>query len=635
MERLVPARLEFAADGTPVSSAYGDVYHSAHGGPAQARHVFLGGNDLPARWQGRHRFVILETGFGLGLNFLATWQAWRNDPARSQRLHFVSVEKHPFTAADLTTAQAAWPEFAELAAQLQARWPHPTPGMHRLHLEGGRVILTLIFGDATTRLRTVDLAADAFFLDGFSPAKNPELWSPELCRALARLAAPGATLATWSVAGHVRTALSDAEFDLEKRPGFAGKRDMLTGRFRSRRPNRHQPPKSRQAIVLGAGIAGSTSAHALARAGWQVTVFDAAPDAGMAASGNLAGVLRPLPSADDNRLSRLTRAGYLATRALLADLPDARWSPCGVLHLGREPIHEAQQRRAVEQLGWPSEVLQFIDAAEASTRLGWPVDTGGWWFPDGGWVQPPSVCRAALAAYPGHIDFRASTTVDRLEHGDFGWQVLDANGRILAEAPTLIIAAGAAATRFAPLAWLPQKSARGQVSHLPAGSTPALPHVVCKLGYAAPVVDGFGLIGATLQARDDDTALRLADHQENLARLNLSLPGFASGVDPSTLGGKVGFRPMSPDRLPILGAVPAHAEVSAKHRLPSLPRLPGLWCAQGYGARGIVWSALMADLLLSRLEGEPLPLETDLIDAVDPGRFLLGRATPPDAGDDA
>ena len=132
---------------------------------------------------------------------------------------------------------------------------------------------------------------------------------------------------------------------------------------------------------------------------------------------------------------------------------------------------------------------------------------------------------------------------------------------------------------------------------------------------------------------DADTALRLADHQENLARLNLSLPGFASGVDPSTLGGKVGFRPMSPDRLPILGAVPAHAEVSAKHRLPSLPRLPGLWCAQGYGARGIVWSALMADLLLSRLEGEPLPLETDLIDAVDPGRFLLGRATPPDADD--
>lgn len=618
----------------PVARANGDIAHSHLSDPAQARHVFLGGNDLPGRWQGQHRFVILDTGFGLGLNFLTTWHAWRTDPARCQRLHFVAFEKHPFTAADLARAQAHWPEFAELAAQLQARWPHPTPGMHRLHLDAGRVILTLIFGETAQRLRTVDLAADAFFLTGVSPAQNPTPGSPERCRALARLAAPGATLAIPSEAGQHHTALNEAEFDLEKRPGFAGQGDILTGRFRSRRPNRHPLPSSRQAIILGAGIAGSTTAHALARAGWQVTVFDAASDAGMAASGNLAGVLRPLPSADDNRLSRLTRAGYLATRALLTDLPSARWSPCGVLHLGREPVHEAQQRRAVEQLGWPADVLQFIDAAAASARLGWPVDTGGWWFPEGGWVQPPSLCRTALAAYPGDIDFRASTTVDRLTQGDFGWQVQDANGHVLAEAPTLIIAAGAAATRLGQLAWLPQKSARGQVSHLPAGSTPALPHVVCKLGYAAPLVDGFGLIGATLQARDDDTALRLADHQENLARLNLSLPGFACEVDPDTLGGKVGFRPMSPDRLPILGAVPAQTAVSAKHRLPNLPRLPGLWCAQGYGARGIVWSALMADLLLSRLEGDPLPLETDLVDAVDPGRFLLGRSTPPGAGDD-
>ena len=626
MEKLRPAQLEFAPDGTPFSATFGDVYHSAHGGPQQAKHVFLAGNDLPIRWRGRDRFVILETGFGLGLNFLVTWQAWRNDPQRCRRLHFVSFEKHPFGAADLAVAQRAWPEFAELATALQAQWPPLTPGIHRLHLDGGKVILTLVFGDATTQLRAIDASVDAFYLDGFSPSRNPDLWTPELCRALGRLAAPGATLATWSVAGHVREALTAAEFDLEKRPGFFGKREMLVGHFRSRRPERHAPPTDRRAIVIGAGIAGSTTAHALAAAGWQVAVLEQAGEPATGASSNLAGVLRPLPSADDNRLSRLTRAGYLATRALLGKLPEARWDACGVMHLGREPIHEAQQRRTVEQLDWPPEMLEFIERDEAARRLNWPANTGGWWFPQGGWVRPSSVCKAALAAYPEHITVRYNATVDRLERTMTGWQAIAGDGLVLAEAPVMVMASGHAATRFAQFSWLPQRAARGQVSHLPAAATPPLDIVVCKLGYAMPAIDGLRLIGATLQSGDTDTRLRTVDHQENLARLNLSLPGFAKDIAPENLSGRVGFRPMSPDRLPIVGPVPDAAAASPNTRLHNLPRQPGLWCVQGFGARGIVWSALMADLLVSRLEGEPLPLENDLVDACDPGRFLLKKA---------
>ena len=344
------------------------------------------------------------------------------------------------------------------------------------------------------------------------------------------------------------------------------------------------------------------------------------------ASGNIAGVLRPLPSADDNRLSRLTRAGYLATRALLGRLPEARWAACGVLHLGREPLHEAQQRRAVEQLGWPPEVVQFIEREAAADKLGWPVDTGGWWFPNGGWVQPSSLCRTALAAFPERLTVRYNTPVDRLQQTAHGWQALAADGSVLADAPVVVMASGHAAPRFAQFAWLPQRAARGQVSHLPASATPPLDVVVCKLGYAMPAIDGLRLIGATLQGGDTDPNLRAIDHQENLARLNLSLPGFAAGLDPATLAGRVGFRPMSPDRLPIVGPVPDPAAASPNTRLHNLPRQPGLWCVQGFGARGIVWSALMADLLVSRLEGEPLPLESDLVDACDPGRFLLKAA---------
>ena len=625
MEKLQPARLAFAGD-TPYSPLFDEVYHATQDAPAEARHVFLAGNDLPQRWQGRERFVILETGFGTGLNFLAAWQAWRDNPQRCRRLHFVSCEKFPLTAAELAACQRAWPEFAELADRLQAGWPLPTPGLHRLHLDDGRVILTLLFGDASSQLRNLDAAVDAFFLDGFAPAKNPELWSGPFCKGLARLAAPGATLATWSGADDVGQALAEAEFEVAKQPGFAGKRHMLTGRFRSRRPDRHRPPNERRAIVIGAGIAGSTAAHALAGAGWQVTVLEQAAAVASGASGNLAGMLRPLPSADDNRLARLTRAGFLATRRLLERLPEARWSACGVLHLAREPGHEAQQRRTVEQLGFPPELLQFVDRDEASRRVGHPVSLGGWWFPGGGWVQPPALCRAALAAFPERISVRCTAAVDRIIRPNSQWQALDAAGRVLAEAPVLIMASGVAATRFAQFGWLPQRSGRGQVSHLPAAAGTPLDCVLFQSGYAMPAIDGSQLIGASLAYEDDLASEREGDHRDNLARLRLALPGFAAGLDPATVRGHVGFRPMSPDRLPIVGAVPDAVAASPNSRLHGIPRQPGLWCVQGFGARGIVWSALMADLLLSRLDGEPLPLERDLVDALDPGRFLIRSA---------
>lgn len=228
---LEAARLTLAADGPPISASYGDVYYSAAGGLAQAHHVFLAGNGLPSRWQGADSFTILETGFGLGLNFLATWQAWREDPQRSRTLHFIALEKHPLSAADLALAHAAWPELATLAAELRGRWPPLVGGAHRMDFADGRLILTLVFADAAEALPQLAAAVDAFYLDGFSPARNPELWSAPLCLSLARLAVPGATLATWSVAGSVRRALTAARFAVEKRAGFAHKRQMLVGRY--------------------------------------------------------------------------------------------------------------------------------------------------------------------------------------------------------------------------------------------------------------------------------------------------------------------------------------------------------------------------------------------------------------------
>lgn len=634
---LEPARLDFTEDGTPCSTVFGDVYHSRDGGLEQARFVFIAGNDLPHRWHGRDTFTVVETGFGLGLNFLATWAAWRDDPQRCERLHFVSVERHPFTRSDLATLHARWPELAELAAELQAQWPVLTPGVHRLHLDAGRVVLTLLFGNAPDLIPQLECRANAFYLDGFSPASNPELWSGALLLELSRLAAAGATLATWSVSGAVRRALTDAGFHCEKTAGFAGKREMLCARFGESASSdaRDDSLSARHALVIGAGLAGSSIAHSLVERGWTVDVIDAASGPGQGASGNLSGVLRPLPSLDDNRLARITRAGALHGLRHLARLRDlglpVRWEACGVLHLARDPVHEGKQRRIVEAHRPPREYLRFVERDEASTLADWPLPLGGWWFPGGGWVNPPSLCAANLAAFPQRIRGHFGRAMNQLEHSDAGWAALDAEGVVIATAPVAILANGVGILHVAQAAALPVHSARGQVTHLPAQPDSAPRVVVCRLGYVSPAIDGIRCAGATFAVDDEETELKEADQRENLAKLDFILPGFSMDLDPTLLGGRVGFRPASPDRLPLVGAIPAVASIDRGTPLADIPRHTGLYTVEGFGARGLVWASLAGELLASRLTGDPLPLERELVDALDPARYLLRPSRKPPA----
>lgn len=232
-ELIRPARLTLDDAGIPYAPDYGDIYHSRAGGYAQAREVFMAGNGLPQAWRGRARHTIVETGFGLGTNFLATWAAWRADPARCARLEFVSIERHPFSAADLRAWHGRDADMAPLAEQLAAVWPVLTPGVHRLPLDGGQVVLTLVLGGAASMLSKLRLSADAFYLDGFAPSRNPEMWSAPVFEGLAHLAAPGATLATYTVARAVADGLTAAGFSVNKAPGFGGKRDMLVGHIES------------------------------------------------------------------------------------------------------------------------------------------------------------------------------------------------------------------------------------------------------------------------------------------------------------------------------------------------------------------------------------------------------------------
>lgn len=632
-EPLIPARPARTADGTLYSEAYGDVYHAAAGGPGQARHVFLAGNGLPERWRGRPRFVILETGFGTGLNFLATWAAWRADPQAPERLHYLAVEKHPFPAADLAAIHAAWPELAEPAARLRAAWPTLVPGYHRLELEGGRLSLTLMFGDAESCLKRLRARVDAFFLDGFAPNRNPAMWSEPVLRRLGRLAAPDATLATWSVAGPVREALSRAGFALEKRPGYAGKREMLTGRPEAGHApdlSPHPAAGDRHALIIGAGLAGCATARSLARRGWQVTLLERHGAPAREASGNLAGIVRPLLSLDDNIASRFTRAAFLHAlrtwRELEAEGRGPRWEACGVLQIARDAAHADHQRDLVEAHAYPSGYVSFLTREEAAERVGWPLAQGGWLFPGGGWAHPPGVCAANLAAGGDGVSRRFGADVDRLERRDGLWHALDPAGRELAQAPVAILAGGAQTGQLAQAAGLPLRRVRGQVSHLPAGGLPPLRLALCRDGYATPAPDGLVCAGASYNF-DAEAVPRPEDHEGNLARLELILPGSTARLEAGGLDGRVGFRAVAPDRLPLIGPLPGDPATLAGEvpTLSTLPRREGLHALLGLASRGLVWAQLAAELLAGQLEGEPLPLESDLVDALDPARFVLRR----------
>jgi len=584
--QLVPARLDLF-EGIPYSEVFGDVYHSTAGGPAQAAHVFLGGNELPHRWAGRERFVILEAGFGLGINFLTTWQAWRRDPQRCRRLHFVSVEKHPFSLQDLRTLHERYPELKEEAAALHAKWPVLVTGGHRVELEEGNVVLTLFFSDIRI-MRELRLAADAIYLDGFAPQKNPEMWSPQTLRAISRLAALGATAATWSVASSVRAALETTGFAVEKQPGFGFKREMLTAKFIGKGTVREEP-KTRTATVVGAGLAGAAICERLCARGWDVTLIERHAEPAQEASGNHAGTFHPIVTPDDSVFARLTRAAFLYSSQRWSPLENLRWDRCGVLQLSRNEKEEASQQASIAALGLPADYVQLVTREEASRHAGVPVAAGGLWFPEAGWIQPQSLVHALLDACGPRLRRVFSKEVHSLKE-------------MISESETLVLATADDALHKVPHARL--RRVRGQLTYVPEPSFEAPHAVVLRGGMVLPPVDGLCVVGASYDIDDHDPAPRVASDAGNMERMERILPGVSVKLNEGSLKSRVGFRSVAPDRLPLAGRIEGN-----------------LYGLLALGSRGLIWSSLAAELIASSLEGAPLPLEGTLIDALDPARF--------------
>ncbi|VFR18215.1 tRNA (5-methylaminomethyl-2-thiouridylate)-methyltransferase / FAD-dependent cmnm(5)s(2)U34 oxidoreductase [plant metagenome] len=614
---LQPATLVRNAQGLPCSPRYDDVYHPAPGdGIAQSRRVFLAGNGLPGRWAGRETFTVCETGFGLGLNFLALWQAWRDDPARPRRLHMLSVEAHPFSRDDLATLlRECVPDDLQSCAQaLLAQWPPLLPGLHRLEFEGGNVTLTLGLGLAESVVPQWDARADAYFLDGFAPAGNPQMWTPALLRALSDLSAPDATLATWCSVGAVRRALDEVGFAVTRREGEAGKRHVTVG---VRKPEAGAGARAQavfagahEAVIVGGGPAGAGVAQSLALRGWRVTVVDeAAAAAGMTHAGHLAAACTPLIARDDNLRARLSRAGSRRALARWQDLPETG-APrvCGTVQLARDAGRAADLAGTLAVLAFPSSWVRAVSQEEAGALAGVPVRRGGIFFAEGMLVRPQGLV-AGLLATPGVR--RLAARVARVTRSGPQWRVIDETGQVLAEAPVLVLANAAAAPALLrtvtgnEAAWpslAGMHRLAGEVAHVPADALAGGPRcVVGGEGYLLPGVDGLCVAGSTY-VHGAERAERSAEGRDTAIGKALGLVDLPLAGDPGA-GGWAGWRAVLPGRLPAIGEVPGAA---------------GLWLATGYASRGFCWSALAGDLVGARLMGEPIPLERDLQAALGP-----------------
>ncbi len=646
------AELTWNEAGQPFSTEFGDVYFSQESGLEESRYVFLKHNALPERWAalqpGAH-FCIGETGFGTGLNFLCAWQLWDQIAPADANLHFVSTEKHPLSAVDMQRALVLWPELQHWAMQLAGHYADLAPGWQHFVLADGRVTLTLLIGDLFDTLPELDATVDAWFLDGFAPAKNPQMWQPALYQQMARLSAPGATLATFTSVGEVKRGLRAAGFRVGRVKGFGSKRHMLAGALDTRAEQPWTSPwyarptapfkAGRSVIVVGAGLAGCCTAWSLANRGWRVTLIERHASEAQEASGNPQGILYCKLSPHQTPLSRFVQASYgYGLRLLHQVLPQGpdNWEACGVLQLATN-AKEQSRLDGLARHGYPSGFLQGVSQAQASDLAGLPVPTGGLFFPQGGWVNPPALCRALLA-HP-LITLQNHHEVLTLERNGAVWRAKDSQSAVLGEAAVAVICSAADSLHLAPTAHLPLKAIRGQITHLPASeSSRKLRTVLCAEGYISPARHGEHHLGASFRFDRHDTEPSAEENESNIALLGTLAPSLVDALDiPSLdipkLKARAALRCTTPDYLPVVGPLVDPAAFrqqyavlgkdASKRPVEPAPWHEGLYVNAGHGSRGLISAPLSGELLAAWIENEPLPLPRPLAEAVHPSRFLL------------
>ena len=676
------AQVHFNESGTPVADHFDDVYFSNDSGIDETQHVFVAGNDLAERWQQWRNptFVIAETGFGTGLNFLVAMRAFNEFRAANpdhplKRLYFITTEKFPLPQQDMQRALEAFPALKDEAQALASLYPMGLEGCHRLHFDNHSTTLDLWIGDVHELLpqwhSPVNGLIDAWFLDGFAPSKNPDMWTDALFSQMARLSKTGTTFGTFTAAGIVKRGLAGVGFTIKKRNGFGRKRDMLTGVFDQDHENvQHKLrlpagpyyryvngslDKTSKVAVVGSGLAAATACLALVKRGICTTLYFDGDTLASGASGNPQGGFYPQLHSEASIASRIQAHSFLYARqaydhtvehAKVCGLADVAHDFCGVIQLSfNDKVAERQNKLAAADV-WPEALIKPVNSKEVSDIANLALPYSGLYIGLGGWLSPPQLVTAMieealqsgkLTLKPNHtyVSHEAVETTKQQVQIRFNLDSVENEEVITAD--HLILALGAGAVNASDFDSLSLRPVRGQVEAIPTQMPiEQLNTVLCHKGYMTPVFEGRHALGSTYvkndlstDVRSDETEMNLATHEQALANTDIVQAFQHDGK------ARAATRLGSPDHQPVVGALhnfdslkELYTMLGVGKPLTSAPVLPNsvvstLTCL---GSRGLTTAPLMAEVLVSSLCKEPLPLSNDLLNAVNTSRFMTREA---------
>ncbi|TMP28603.1 bifunctional tRNA (5-methylaminomethyl-2-thiouridine)(34)-methyltransferase MnmD/FAD-dependent 5-carboxymethylaminomethyl-2-thiouridine(34) oxidoreductase MnmC [Pseudoalteromonas rubra] len=649
------AQIHFNDAGTPVADSFDDVYFSNDDGQAESDYVFYTQNKLNTRLlnHDRDHFVVAETGFGTGLNFLNTWaQFQRLKTQRNvQRLYFISFEKYPIKIEDLRQALKAWPDLSDQAHQLCAQYPDAVEGCHRLEFDGGEVILDLWFGDVHTSLPKLSYApsglVDAWYLDGFAPSKNPDMWQQSLFDAMAALSRTNATFATFTAAGFVRRGLQQAGFDCQKVKGYGRKREMVIGQFNEANPQatnpeyyRHSARKLERVAVIGGGIGSACLSYQLAKRNISTTLFCKDETLAGGASHNRQGAVYPNLQAEYSTTSELYALSFLYARRFYQHIEAAGFNYdhdwCGVLLQSVTDGKRTQHQKIASSELFPESLIRYVSVTEAQNLANIDTPFDGLFIEQAGWVSPPqlteAVHNAAQAKCPGQQHFNAD--VSELDKREDGWYLL-VNTQWQGPFSDVFVCGGEHSDGFSQTQHLGLHGVRGQVSHIQAGEASSeLTTVLCHKGYFTPSLQGEHCMGATFEKYSKGREVTEQDNATNRAQLQ----GFYGDTqfDQSLgeiTGAKAAVRCCFNDHFPMIGQVPdptslcdafANLRRGKHHDFEPLTQPhEGLHVVTGFGARGLCSAPLVTEHLVAALCDEPRPFSERLNQALHPARFVV------------
>ena len=603
--------------------------------------------------------TIAETGFGTGLNFLLTLrvfhQALQQFPIQGMDKHqpvlnFISVEKYPLSKSQLQQSLAIWPQLHDYAQALIKQYPEQLDtNEQRLSFFDGKVTLTLYFCDAAQGFNSIKAPqlglVDAWYLDGFSPAKNPKMWSPELFAQIARLSKDQASLATFTVAGFVKRQLTDVGFRLEKKPSQGKKKETLTAVYQQNKLNgkgyqlRPLITKPQHVSIIGGGIASACAAYALTQKGVKVTLYCKDDDIAQGASSNAIGALYPLLHQQKDDISNFYQQAFWHAKGLYQSLLTQGYhfahNWCGLLEVSYKKALQKRQAIFGQLNTWPEKLIHGVNKEQASTLAGVELNHGGLFMPNAGWIAPQElvaqVFKAALDS--NRLKIKTKVNVEKLEQADKQkWNIHTSKGKFTAS--LVVVCGGAEAIQLNIINQLPLTSVRGQVTSMASNNNiRGLSTVICHKGYLTPQHKNIHCIGATFDKNSLDTQSRTEDDDYNLDMLNKCLPEIDAWQNSDIAGAKARLRCATPDHLPMVGPMPdinAHKSLYShlakdknwRYQEPA-PTLDNLYLLTGLGARGLCSAPLLADILAADICGTPYPVDSQMLFNLSANRFII------------